>query len=143
MSDRWYFLQNGVTYGPVPTAQLKELAGKGMLRPPDRLWPEGVDRSEAVPAAAAIDFASVAPAPGPVPDWLADVARLEEPPPPEPPNEGPLPRWIEDLRRTEPAGRPARKPAPPRKTPPRRRARACAGPSFPRSARSPRGRNQS
>jgi hypothetical protein len=126
MYERWFYTNKGRTYGPVSIAQIKGLAAVGMLAPDDKVWPEGVDRKNAVEARAAIDFVGtgrasakgtppkpgdlamaipIAPASGPAPDWLGDVRKAEdtashhEDAPEATPTGHALPDWVEDLRR--------------------------------------------
>ena len=42
MAQQWYWTQNGQRNGPVDTAELKELARSGRLRPTDMIWREGL-----------------------------------------------------------------------------------------------------
>lgn len=42
MAGDWYYLIDGEQIGPVPTADLKELAETGVLHPSDLVWKEGM-----------------------------------------------------------------------------------------------------
>jgi len=42
MSTEWYYVRNGVQTGPVSTAELKQLADGGQLRPEDLVWQDGM-----------------------------------------------------------------------------------------------------
>jgi hypothetical protein len=42
MADEWYYTQQGQQKGPVPTAQLKQLASSGRLMPTDLVWKQGM-----------------------------------------------------------------------------------------------------
>jgi protein phosphatase len=85
MADRWYYMHDGQTHGPVPTARIKELAAVGRLLPQDLIWPEGSNPSAAIEAQGAVDFSSLPPPAAAPPDWLADVAQAEQPAPVPPP----------------------------------------------------------
>jgi hypothetical protein len=39
--SNWYYIRDDKKAGPVPTAQLKELANSGRLRPSDMVWRSG------------------------------------------------------------------------------------------------------
>jgi hypothetical protein len=47
MADQWYFLRDKTRLGPFSSAQLKDLAAQGKLRPSDTVWKEGIDRGVA------------------------------------------------------------------------------------------------
>jgi serine/threonine protein phosphatase PrpC len=99
MIDRWYYTHNGQTLGPVPAAQLRQLAAEGRLCPNDLIWPQGRQRSEAVPAQAALEFASQTAPAVPLtnkPDWLDDIRTLikAEKKPTQP-------DWLDDVRAAE------------------------------------------
>src|SRR5947209_3189359 len=36
--DGWYYSRNGQSVGPIPLAQLKQLAGSGEVSPEDQVW---------------------------------------------------------------------------------------------------------
>lgn len=102
MADRWFYVRDGQVCGPVPAADLTQLAATGALTPQDLVWPEGADRSQAVPVEAALRTAPSAAPKGP--DWLGDVKAVEQAAPPS----GPAPReavpdWLDDVRRAEQA----------------------------------------
>jgi protein phosphatase len=105
MSDLWYYTHADQILGPVSAAQLRQLAAAGQLDATDLIWPEGKDRSQAVPAQAAIDFSTpAAPATPPVnkPDWLDDVRTAEAKPPAAPAKPTAIkPDWLEDVRTAE------------------------------------------
>src|SRR5205085_4633771 len=110
MADRWFYTQGGQVCGPVPAAELTQLASAGTLAPQDLVWPEGADRAQAVPVEAALRSPSAA-APG-GPEWLGDVKAAEQAAPPSAPAQRPaVPDWLEDVRRAEQAA-PARAPKP-------------------------------
>src|SRR5262245_47749493 len=109
MTHSWFYRHNSRTHGPVSTAEIKNLAGMGLLDANDLVWAEGESPSHALPADAVLQLSDVAAldapvsrgsvAAGPVPDWLADVAAMESKGPfplPSPTNE--IPEWLEDLR---------------------------------------------
>jgi PPM family protein phosphatase len=101
MADRWFYAQGGQVVGPVPTAELMNLAAAGKLAPQDLVWPEGADRGQAVPVEAAVR-PPAAPAAPKGPDWLGDVKAAEQAAPPPTPAPGPaVPDWLEDVRRAE------------------------------------------
>lgn len=94
----WFYQHNGKTHGPVPSAQIKELAAKGLLDPDDPIWEEGTDQTQAIPASGAVDFSSPPPA-GAVPDWLGDIAAQESTgPAAETCPSADAPEWLEDMR---------------------------------------------
>lgn len=107
MFEWWYHTHNGETHGPFSAAQIKQRADEGLLHPDDLLWPEGVDRKEAIPAYAAIAFSAtpVQPTstetPG-LPAWLNDVQALEqELARPKASPRAALPEWLDALRQEE------------------------------------------
>jgi protein phosphatase len=100
MSDRWYYTHAGQTLGPVTAAQLRQLAGSGQLESADLIWPEGKDRTQGVPAQAALDLSTSAAPPAGAPDWLKDVRAAEAKPPAVPPAK---PDWLDDVRQAEEA----------------------------------------
>lgn len=106
MPDQWYYEHELKKCGPVSPRQLRELADKGVIRPTDTIWKEGIDRGVpaarvknlfAVPAPAAVESAPVAaavadiappvaePAPEVVP--AAEQPAPAEAPPPQPQGE--------------------------------------------------------
>jgi hypothetical protein len=85
MTQSWFYHHAGKTHGPVSTAEVRDLAARGLLAPNDLLWPEGTSAAEAITADAALDFSRLprrADA-GALPDWLGDVKKMER--------KGPLP----------------------------------------------------
>lgn len=50
MSDKWYFVRDGITYGPVSGQELKRVATAGKLLATNLVWREGMDKR--VPARA-------------------------------------------------------------------------------------------
>lgn len=42
MAGEWYYLIDGEQIGPVPAADLKELADSGVLQPSDLVWKDGM-----------------------------------------------------------------------------------------------------
>ncbi|MBM3994469.1 MAG: DUF4339 domain-containing protein [Planctomycetes bacterium] len=38
---RFHYLKDGKPVGPVPFAELKQLADSGQIKPTDYVWPEG------------------------------------------------------------------------------------------------------
>lgn len=113
MTDRWYYIHAGQTLGPVTAAQLRQLADNGLLSPNDPIWPEGGQQGGAVPAHAAIDFAtqsSPAPLPANKPEWLDDIRAAATSPSSPAPQEGVTggaktskPDWLDDVRAAEEA----------------------------------------
>jgi protein phosphatase len=114
MIDRWYYIHDGKTLGPVTAAQLRQLGAEGQLSPNDLIWPEGRQQSEAVKAQAAIDFSSSATqAASPLPaapqdrkpDWLEDVRTAVSPPVQQGGKKGNAPAakpdWLDDVRAAE------------------------------------------
>jgi hypothetical protein len=102
MSTRWYYGHAGHVLGPYTGAEVYWLAALGLLRPEDRLWPEGQRPQEAVRAASVIDFSSLRRPRLAPPPWLADLSRSPEP--------GPqkvqwlarcMPDWLDDVRQLE------------------------------------------
>jgi tetratricopeptide (TPR) repeat protein len=96
MIDRWYYTHAGQTLGPATTEQLRQLAGSGLLVPNDLIWPEGRQKSEAVPAQASIDFQTTATPIEQKPAWLEDlraaVAAEQKPANPAKPD------WLDNVR---------------------------------------------
>src|SRR5262249_4038194 len=84
-----------------PTKDIKRLAVAGLLQPDDLLWPATGDRRSAVPACAALDFSTLAPAPAAVPDWLRDVERVEQGAAQPPTVSAGAPDWLADVSRSE------------------------------------------
>jgi hypothetical protein len=97
--SRWFYRKDGRPQGPVPAEEIGELVARGLLRPAAWVWPEGGDAGGGMEARAALAEPRVAAEAPPLPDWLADVARLETrgPVPPPAAAESP-PDWLEDLR---------------------------------------------
>ncbi|MGH7173944.1 MAG: protein phosphatase 2C domain-containing protein, partial [Gemmataceae bacterium] len=99
MIDRWYYTHGGQTLGPVTAARLRQLAVSGQLTPNDRIWPEGRQQSEAVPAHAAVDFKTPSAPLANKPDWLDDIRAA---PATEKRSAAPArPDWLEDVRAAE------------------------------------------
>jgi hypothetical protein len=42
MASQWFYLQDGIETGPVPSSELKLLAAAGKLKPTDLIWKEGM-----------------------------------------------------------------------------------------------------
>lgn len=42
MANKWFYSQDGVRRGPVSSAELRQLAREGVLKPQDLLWKEGM-----------------------------------------------------------------------------------------------------
>jgi protein phosphatase len=99
MSDSWYYLHQGTTYGPATRATLGTLASQGQLAPTDLVWPEGDTAILGVPASKVVSFPPEAHQPA-VPDWLDDVAREQAP------RAGCAASldWVDDLRRMQSTG---------------------------------------
>ncbi len=95
MADRWYYTHQGQTHGPVSGPELRQLVARRKLLPEDLLWAEAAGRDQAIEALAVLDFSSLPPAPAAVPDWLADVARSEQPAPAPA-----APDWVKSLAET-------------------------------------------
>jgi PPM family protein phosphatase len=103
MIDRWFYTHAGQKLGPVTSAQLRQLAASGQLSPNDLIWPEGGQQSGAVPAQAAVDFATTKTAPPPPlankPDWLDDIRAAAKT---EKKRATPTqPDWLDDVRAAE------------------------------------------
>ena len=102
MIDRWYYTHGAKTLGPVTAAQLRQLASGGGLESNDLIWPEGRQQSEAVPARAAIDFATPAPPLDNKPDWLDDIRNaVQTDNNPAAPSKSAQPDWLDDVRTAE------------------------------------------
>lgn len=82
MSVEWYVTRGKERVGPLSSRQLKELVGRGKVRPDDLLWVEGM--SEGVPARTAGLFPpkGAEATPPPVP-----IQPLPPPPLPKPAGE--------------------------------------------------------
>jgi hypothetical protein len=94
----WFYQHKGQTHGPVSSAEIKELASKGLLDPDDSIWGEGTDQTQAIPASAAVDFSKSAQ-PSSVPDWLGDIASQESKGPAvELAASAEAPEWLDDMR---------------------------------------------
>jgi len=107
MADRWFYTQGEQVRGPVPAAELSQLAAAGALAPQDLVWPEDADRAQAVSVEAALRPPSAAAPKGP--DWLGDVKAVEQATPPPPPApRAAMPDWLDDVRRAEQPAAPAR-----------------------------------
>jgi hypothetical protein len=102
VSRNWFYTHDGQTHGPVTTDEIKRLAANHLLLPDDLLWPEGVDRDQAVAAGAALDYATPLPPTAPRPDWLDDVLKAElSGIQLLPPSSIPMPDWLDDIRTVE------------------------------------------
>jgi hypothetical protein len=102
VSRNWFYTHDGRTHGPVSTDEIKRLAASHLLLPDDLLWPEGLDRDQAVSAAAAFDYATPLPPTAPVPDWLDDIHKAElSGIQLLPPSSIPMPDWLDDIRTVE------------------------------------------
>ena len=44
MAEMWYYTSEGKQMEPVTTAELKQLAASGMLKPTDMVWKEGMPK---------------------------------------------------------------------------------------------------
>src|SRR5260370_42243871 len=44
MAERWFYTCEGKQMEPVTAAELKQLAAKGMLKPTDMVWKEGMPK---------------------------------------------------------------------------------------------------
>ncbi|HYV36420.1 MAG TPA: GYF domain-containing protein [Gemmataceae bacterium] len=97
----WFYSQGGQTRGPLSKDDLLALAVSGALKPGDLVWQEEKGRNVGSAAAAVIDFAMVARSRQQQPEWIQDVAQVEE-------ARGPLiqplvptqevPTWLNDMR---------------------------------------------
>jgi len=58
-AERWYYSRNGLSIGPVPTAQLANLVKAERIGPTDLLWMDGDNPDLAIPAKAALDFSGI------------------------------------------------------------------------------------
>jgi hypothetical protein len=102
VSRNWFYTHDGQTHGPVTTDEIKRLAASHLLLPDDLLWPEGVDREQAVSAGAALDYATPLLPTAPRPDWLDDVLKAElSGIQLLPPSSIPMPDWLDDIRTVE------------------------------------------
>ena len=77
---RWFHSAGGQDHGPFTVEEIKSRAAQGLVKEADWVWPEGSQRSQGTPANAVLDFSRLRP-PAALPDWLADVARVEARPP--------------------------------------------------------------
>lgn len=41
-NEKWFYAQNGLKFGPVDAAMLRQMAGSGKLSPTDLVWREGM-----------------------------------------------------------------------------------------------------
>jgi hypothetical protein len=97
MADLWYYTSEGKQMEPVNTAEIKQLARKGLLKPTDMVWREGLPRwirasaakeifpdplsrlEQALAGPASPPVAKPAPAPAPVvePEVVEEPVLLE------------------------------------------------------------------
>jgi len=77
MTTKWFYKHAGHVLGPYNADEMRLLAAIGLVRPDDRLWPEGGGRHDVIEARSAIDFAALPPPRLSPPEWLADVEQLE------------------------------------------------------------------
>ena len=84
--DRWFYLHQGRTCGPVSGDQLYGLAANGGLAPTDPIWRQDIPPGEAVPAGSVLVF------------FLAGGKAIPQASPPlaYPPS-APTPEWLRDL----------------------------------------------
>jgi hypothetical protein len=87
MVDQWYYARDKERLGPFSSAQLKDLADTGQIRPVDTIWKEGVERG--VPAAKVKNLFTQLPASAPAPASEPPPAAQPEPPPSPGPAQGP------------------------------------------------------
>ena len=84
--DRWFYIHQGRTCGPVSSEELRGLAATGGLTPPDPIWRQDIPPAAAVPAGSVLVFflAGGKPTPqaspplafppsAPAPEWLRDL----------------------------------------------------------------------
>jgi PPM family protein phosphatase len=100
MKDDWFYIHDGATYGPAPTAALRLLAAGGKLGPDDPVWAEGASPTTAVLARTVVPFPESTAPKGAAPDWLGDV-RTEERRALSTGNS--RPDWLEGIRQAEEA----------------------------------------
>src|ERR1700676_594704 len=84
--DRWFYIHQGRTCGPVSGDELRNLAASGGLTPPDPIWRQDVPPGAAVPAGSALVFFLAGGKPTP-----------QAPPPLAYPPSAPAPEWLRDL----------------------------------------------
>jgi len=121
--DRWFYIHQGRTCGPVSSDELRNLAASGGLTPPDPIWRQDVPPGAAVPAGSVLVFflAGGTPTPplafppsAPAPDWLRDLIDGGEPAAaassvaPVPP-----PDWLQDVGGAEQSSHPLKRKTPP------------------------------
>jgi protein phosphatase len=77
MADQWYYSQAGQVRGPVSTDRVQQLLASGEIKPEEEVWAGNSDRKQAseVRKASTLRPAPAAPV---VPDWLEDVAKVEQ-----------------------------------------------------------------
>jgi hypothetical protein len=125
VADYWFYEQDGNTFGPISAEELAALVFSEALRPTDRIWPQGYGPEAAVLVSAAFSSDQSppsAPAAGPIPDWLADVEKVEQAEPPLV-EEAQVPDWVADVANPPPAkpvapNPPLAKPVAPKKSAP-------------------------
>ena len=97
--ENWFYSRDGKTYGPFASDEIKAWVARGVARAGDCISREGNGRESAMPALAALDFGGEPKATNSLPDWLADVAKLQTTGPIPPPQANPEPPdWLSDLR---------------------------------------------
>jgi hypothetical protein len=95
-SSDWYFAHEGLRAGPVSSADLKQLAGAGTLRPEDLVWREGMNEWIAASkvrglfdAEGAVRPSATPPAPAAIPTGVAVTLPVGAPPLPAAATAGP------------------------------------------------------
>jgi hypothetical protein len=87
MSDApWYFSQGGAQQGPVPLAQLKQMAAAGQVRPMDLVWQAGMPQW--TPAGNVPALFGTGAAPPPLPVLPVEYYNAAAPPGPRQPSIG-------------------------------------------------------
>ena len=61
MTIKWFYKHAGHVLGPYNADEMRLLAAIGLVRPEDRVWPEGGGRHDVIEARSAIDFAACRP----------------------------------------------------------------------------------
>jgi len=79
MSAQWYYARQNQQFGPLPEAQLLQLARTGLLKPTDMLWKEGMPQwapASSIPNLFPPVGKGVPPAPPPLPVQQAGQGAL-------------------------------------------------------------------
>ncbi len=125
--DRWFYIHQGRTFGPVSADELRNLAATGGLAAADPIWRQDIPPGAAVPAGSVLVFflAGGKPTPqaspplafppsAPAPEWLRDLidggetAEAAAPVAAVPP-----PDWLQDVGAAEQISHPLKRKTPP------------------------------